>query len=56
MVNVESTIVTTCLVVITNDLHGFEKASWIISSYILGYVGRYHLGRKYVISLITRGL
>jgi MFS family permease len=39
LANLEIPIVTTSLVAITNDLHGFERGSWIISAYLLGFVG-----------------
>ncbi|KAK7967305.1 uncharacterized protein PG986_001582, partial [Apiospora aurea] len=38
LVNMEATVVTTALVAITNELGGFDIVSWILSSYILGYV------------------
>ncbi|KAF2821599.1 MFS multidrug transporter-like protein [Ophiobolus disseminans] len=38
LANLEIPIVTTSLVVITNDFHGFERGSWIISAYLLGFV------------------
>ena len=41
LTNLEIPIVTTSIVTITDDLGGFDKASWIISSYLLGYVGMY---------------
>ncbi|KAH9906955.1 putative efflux pump antibiotic resistance protein [Xylariomycetidae sp. FL2044] len=36
---VEASIVTTALVDITNELGGLEIASWVVSSYLLGYIG-----------------
>ncbi|EMR65128.1 putative efflux pump antibiotic resistance protein [Eutypa lata UCREL1] len=39
LVQIEISIVTTSLVAITNDLGGFDTASWVVSSYLLGYVG-----------------
>jgi MFS family permease len=39
LTNLEIPIVTTSLVAITADLGGFDKVSWLISSYLLGYVG-----------------
>ncbi|KAK8035121.1 hypothetical protein PG993_010116 [Apiospora rasikravindrae] len=39
LVNMEATVVTTALVAITNELGGFDIVSWILSSYLLGYVG-----------------
>jgi hypothetical protein len=40
MVNLEIPVVVTALVAITNDLSGFNDLSWVISSYLLGYVGQ----------------
>ncbi|RYP49219.1 hypothetical protein DL768_005036 [Monosporascus sp. mg162] len=39
LVQTEISIVTTSLVAITRDLGGFDTASWVLSSYLLGYVG-----------------
>ncbi|KAI1753641.1 putative multidrug resistance protein fnx1 [Xylaria castorea] len=39
LVNLEVPVVITALVTITNDLQGFEDVGWVISSYLLGYVG-----------------
>ncbi|KJZ70793.1 hypothetical protein HIM_09806 [Hirsutella minnesotensis 3608] len=39
VVQIEVSIVTTSLVAITKDLGGFDAASWVMSSYLLGYVG-----------------
>ncbi|KAI1425930.1 putative multidrug resistance protein fnx1 [Xylaria sp. FL1777] len=39
LVNLEVPVVITSLVAITNDLHGFEDVGWVVSSYLLGYVG-----------------
>ncbi|KAI4189457.1 MAG: hypothetical protein LQ348_003790 [Seirophora lacunosa] len=39
LTNLEIPIVTTALVGITDDLGGFDRSSWIISAYLLGYVG-----------------
>ena len=41
LVNMEATVVTTALVAITNELGGFDIVSWILSSYLLGYVGQF---------------
>ena len=38
MVNLEIPVVTTSLVSITKELNGFDKSSWVIASYLLGYV------------------
>jgi MFS family permease len=40
LTNLEIPIVTTSLVSITDDLGGFNKVGWVISSYLLGYVGK----------------
>ncbi|KAI5917481.1 MFS multidrug transporter-like protein [Camillea tinctor] len=37
--NIEIPIVTTALVSISGDLEGFNKASWVITAYMLGYIG-----------------
>ncbi|GAW18970.1 hypothetical protein ANO14919_084540 [Xylariales sp. No.14919] len=39
LVNLEVPVVITSLVAITNDLHGFDNVGWVVSSYLLGYVG-----------------
>ncbi|KAI1254222.1 hypothetical protein MGN70_004618 [Eutypa lata] len=39
LTNLEIPIATTALVHITEDLGGFDKSSWVISAYLLGYVG-----------------
>ncbi|ORX94599.1 MFS multidrug transporter-like protein [Clohesyomyces aquaticus] len=39
LTNLEIPIVTTSLVSITNDLGDFNNVGWVISSYLLGYVG-----------------
>ncbi|KAI1267056.1 MFS multidrug transporter-like protein [Xylariaceae sp. FL1019] len=39
IVNLEIPIVTTALVSIGDGLGGFDKTSWVISAYLLGYVG-----------------
>ncbi|KAL8891707.1 MAG: hypothetical protein Q9192_005711 [Flavoplaca navasiana] len=36
---IETTIVSTALVAITNSLNGFEKSNWIVTSYLLTYSG-----------------
>ncbi|KAF1974063.1 MFS general substrate transporter [Bimuria novae-zelandiae CBS 107.79] len=38
LANLEIPIVTTSLVAITEDFHGFERGSWVISAYLLGFV------------------
>ncbi|MCJ1233481.1 hypothetical protein MMC14_001439 [Varicellaria rhodocarpa] len=39
MATLETTIVSTSLIAITNDLNGFQKSSWIVTSYLLTYSG-----------------
>ncbi|KAI1305648.1 putative multidrug resistance protein fnx1 [Xylaria venustula] len=39
LVNLEVPVVITSLVAITNDLRGFDNVGWVVSSYLLGYVG-----------------
>lgn len=41
LTNLEIPIVTTALIGITDELGGFNKASWVISAYLLGYVGEF---------------
>lgn len=40
MVNLEIPVVTTSLVTISEELGGFDKSSWVVSGYLLGYVGK----------------
>ena len=35
----ETTIVGTALVSIVDSLHGFDKASWIVTAYLVTYTG-----------------
>jgi MFS family permease len=59
LANIEIPIVTTSIVTITDDLGGFDRASWITSAYLLGFVGVLIVwsklsdtfGRKLLISL-----
>ncbi|KAL4937317.1 hypothetical protein BDV06DRAFT_232667 [Aspergillus oleicola] len=37
--SLEVSIVSTSLVSITNDLHGFDQSTWVITSYLLTYTG-----------------
>lgn len=39
LVNLEITIVGTSLVSIANDLQAFEKASWVVTGYLITYTG-----------------
>ncbi|KAH8724201.1 major facilitator superfamily transporter [Phaeosphaeriaceae sp. PMI808] len=39
LATLESTIVSTSLLSITNSLHGFQKSSWIVTSYLLTFTG-----------------
>lgn len=40
IVNIDTSILTTTVGAITNDIGGFDMASWVLSSYMLGYVGK----------------
>jgi MFS family permease len=35
----ETTIVSTSLVSIVDDLHGFDRSGWLVTSYLLTYTG-----------------
>jgi len=37
--NMEVPVLITALVAITEDLGGFSDVGWVVSSYLLGYVG-----------------
>ncbi|KAF2004138.1 major facilitator superfamily transporter [Amniculicola lignicola CBS 123094] len=39
LASLESTIVSTSLISISNSLHGFQRSSWIVASYLLSYTG-----------------
>jgi len=39
LVNMEASIVSTALVAMASDLHGFDKSSWIVSGYQISYTG-----------------
>ncbi|KAF5867863.1 putative mfs multidrug transporter protein [Botrytis fragariae] len=39
LVVLEIPIVPTCLITISNEIGGFDNASWVISSYLLGRIG-----------------
>jgi hypothetical protein len=41
LVSIDVTITTTSVVAITEELGGFSTASWILSSYQLGWVGKF---------------
>jgi hypothetical protein len=41
LVNLEVTIVGTSLVAITESLQGFSETSWVVSSYLVTYMGEY---------------
>lgn len=40
IVQIESTIVSPSLVTISHELGGFDSSSWVVSSYLLGFVGK----------------
>jgi MFS family permease len=52
--NLEIPIVTTSLVAITNDFGTFDNVGWVISSYLLGYVGMHFPGGSLVALLVFR--
>lgn len=37
LAGLESTIIGTSLISITNELGGFQRSSWIVAAYLLGY-------------------
>ena len=39
LINVEVTIVSTSLVSIANSLQGFDRTSWIVTGYLITYMG-----------------
>jgi hypothetical protein len=39
MTNMEIPVLITALVVIAEDLGDFGNSSWVVASYLLGYVG-----------------
>ncbi|KAL1970237.1 hypothetical protein VTN77DRAFT_5397 [Rasamsonia byssochlamydoides] len=39
LVNIETTIVSTSLITITDNLHGFNRTSWIVTGYLITYTG-----------------
>lgn len=41
MVTFEIPVVATCIVAITDDLGGVDDRSWLLTSYLLGYVGKF---------------
>lgn len=38
MVTMELTVVATAIVTISDDIGGFEYSSWVMTSYLLGYI------------------
>lgn len=40
LINFEITIVSTAVVSITNDLEEFNESSWIITAYLITYIGK----------------
>ncbi|KAH9886888.1 putative multidrug resistance protein fnx1 [Xylariomycetidae sp. FL2044] len=47
IVNLEVTIVTTTLIAITDELGDFENVSWVMTSYLLGYVAVIVISAKF---------
>lgn len=57
LVTVEMTIATTSLVTITDNIGGaLQTASWVITGYELGYVGRLSLSHTKNDVTVIRGL
>lgn len=50
--HMEVPVLITALVAITEDLGGFSDVGWVVSSYLLGYVGTSHLV-QFPISIMT---
>lgn len=40
LINFEVTIVSTAVLSITNDLDNFSESSWIITAYLITYIGK----------------
>jgi hypothetical protein len=53
LVNMEISIIGTSLVDITNDLQGFSETSWIVSGYLVTYMGNVTLHRSRGIAKLT---
>lgn len=51
MVTFEIPVVATSIVAITDDLGGSENSSWLLTSYLLGYVGKHFDPRKHIITV-----
>jgi hypothetical protein len=41
LVTLESTVISTAIVDITDDLGGYEKSSWLFTAYMLTYCSRF---------------
>lgn len=39
LVNMEVSIVSTSLVTMTNEFHGFNESTWVITAYLATYTG-----------------
>ncbi|KKA19040.1 Efflux pump antibiotic resistance protein [Rasamsonia emersonii CBS 393.64] len=46
LVNLETTIVSTSLVTITNNLHGFDRTSWVVTGYLITSTGMLLVTKK----------
>ena len=61
LVNMEVSIIGTSLVAITDDLHSFDRASWVVTGYLITYCGMLIIwaklseifGRKWVLITST---
>ena len=55
LASIEGTIVSTALVSITDDLQGFERASWIVTAYLITFTGMiFPHKRSHVESLVDQ--
>lgn len=48
MVTFEIPVVATSIIAITDDLGGADNSSWLLTSYLLGYVGKPPNPREHV--------
>jgi MFS family permease len=49
MTQADSTIASTAVLTITNDLGGFETSSWIFMAYLLTYSGMWKHSRRLIL-------
>jgi MFS family permease len=56
IITIEITIVNTSLISIANDLKSFNRSSWIVTAYLLTYVGKDHRQQAAIKRLTLQGL